>query len=358
MKRLKVGFIGLGHVTQVCHLPGYKNVDNIRVVAGAELKRDVLARVSVEYDFKGYLKYSDMLENEDLDIICVTTGPRHTKRIIEDVARHGVNVLVEKPMALNLEDAVAIIRICEENNVQLCYGETFRYFPTFSRGKELIEEGCIGEPNLLLEFTVGGNGLDGFQPYNIYEPGDPGLGPLGLMDHGIHLVDAFSWLINSDVEWVFGRGNRFGSPPCTEFLSMGFRNGALGQLLYNEATFPSDLPNEGIFSWGSYFANGVPSWENNPSNVRIHGSDGALRIFPYANKLFFFSKKGVKQIRVEDEPHPKHFGLQIKSFAERLLNNEEPEVTGKDGFKSLQVILAAYESFETKKVIEIQPFQL
>ena len=61
---------------------------------------------------------------------------------------------------------------------------------------------------------------------------------------------------------------------------------------------------------------------------------------------------------MEDEPHPKHFGLQIKSFSERLSNNEEPEVTGKDGLKSLQVILAAYESFETKKVIKIQPFQL
>ena len=348
-----MGIIGLGHVAQMCHLPGYRGVEVIDVVAGAELREDILSKVSSEWGFKGYRDYLEMLDKEDLDIACVTTGPKYAREITEKAAERGVNVLVEKPMALTLDDAMAMIEKCKEEGVKLCYGETFRFFPTFMRAKEMIDEGALGDLQLLLEIALGGRGLDNFQPYAVYDEGDPGSGSMGLTDHGIHLVDVFRWLAGSDVEWVFGRGNRAGRPPIAEFLTMKFHDGAIGQLVYNEATYPSDLPNEGIFSWGAYFAGGVSRWEQSPGSVRIHGTEGALRIFPYANKMFIFNEGGQRQIRVQDRPHPAHFGLQIESFAKRLLKGEEPEVTGLDGLKTLQIILAAYESFETKKIIAI-----
>ena len=99
-----------------------------------------------------------------------------------------------------------------------------------------------------------------------------------VTDHGIHLVDVFRWLTGSEVEWVFGRGVRSGQPPTTEFLTMIFKNGTIGQLTYNEATYPSDMPYEGIFSWGPYDGGGVSKWEPTPGNFRIHGTKGALRI--------------------------------------------------------------------------------
>ncbi len=355
MRKVRVGIIGLGHVAQVCHLPGYKDIDVIEVVAGAELREDILKKASSEWGFRDYKDYVEMLDKEDLDIACVLTGPRYTREITEKAAERGVNVLVEKPMALTLEDAMAMIEKCKEEGVKLCYGETFRFFPTFMRAKEIIDEGALGDLQLLLEMSIGGRGLDYFQPYAVYEEGDPGSGPMGLTDHGIHLVDVFRWLVGSDVEWVFGRGNRAGQPPTAEFLTMKFHDGAIGQLVYNEATYSSDLPSEGIFSWGAYSAGGVSSWEQSPGSVRIHGAEGALRIFPYANKMFMFNGEGQRQIRVQDRPHPAHFGLQIESFAKRLLKGEDPEVTGLDGLKTLQTILAAYESFETKRIIEIKP---
>jgi UDP-N-acetylglucosamine 3-dehydrogenase len=355
MRKVKVGIIGLGHVAQMCHLPGYRDVEVIEVVAGAELQENILCRVSSDWGFKGYKDYVEMLEKEDLDIACITTGPRHAREITEKAAELGVNVLVEKPMALTLNDAMAMIKKCKKEGVKLCYGETFRFFPTFIRAKKMIDEGALGDLQLLLEIYIGGLGLDNFQPYAIYKEGDPGSGSMGLTDHGIHLVDVFRWLTGSDVEWIFGRGNRAGRPPSTEFLTMKFQNDAIGQLIYNESTFPSDLPYEGIFSWGAYSAGGVSSWELTPCNVRIHGAKGALRIFPYSNKMFIFSEGEQRQIRVQDQPHPAHFGLQIESFAKRLLLGEEPEVTGLDGLKSLQIILAAYESFETKRIISIKP---
>ncbi|MBU1913619.1 MAG: hypothetical protein KJ563_00270, partial [Candidatus Thermoplasmatota archaeon] len=60
-----------------------------------------------------------------------------------------------------------------------------------------------------------------------------------------------------------------------------------------------------------------------------------------------------KPIKVLDCPHPAQFGLQIDSFARSILNDEVPEVTGEDGFRALQIILAAYESFEHLRITSI-----
>jgi len=354
-KKCRVGFIGLGHVSQACHLPGYEGVENVEVVAGAELREDVLRRVSSEWGFRGYTSYEEMMRREDLDIACVTVGPRFSREVTERAAEHGVNVLVEKPMALTLEDARSMIAKCEREGVKLCYGETYRFLPACRRAKEMIDEGALGDLLLLMEKVIGGRGPEHFRFYHIYPDGAPGSGGMGLIDHGIHLVDVFRWFAGSPVEWVFGRGNRVGRPPGTEFLTMKFKSGAIGQLVYNEATYPSDMPHEGIFSWGSYWAQGKPGWDPHPRDFRVHGTKGALRIFPYANKMFLFAEGRQEQVRLPDSPHPHHFGLQIESFARSVLNDEEPEVTGVDGLKALQIILAAYESYENQKIVKIKP---
>lgn len=355
MNKCRVGIIGLGSVAQICHLPAYINTKNIEVVAGAEIRKEVLRQISSEWGFRGYIDYEEMLDKEKLDIVCILTGPRLTRRITEHAASCRINVLLEKPMALSLEDAAAIIETCKKEKVKLFYGETYRFFPSIKKAEEMIKSGCLGNIHLLLETIIGGTGDEYFECCQIYPPGAPGAGGWGLTDHGIHLVDTFRWLTRSEVDWVFGRGIRAGHKPETEFLTLQLKNGAVGQLIYNEATFHSDMPNEGIFSWGSYEAKGVSRWEPNPENFRIHGSKGALRIFLFPNKMYYFSKGTAEEIRIEDKPFPAPFGLEIESFANSILNDTEPEITGLDGLKALQVILAAYESFEAKRIVEIGP---
>ncbi|MCJ7490100.1 MAG: Gfo/Idh/MocA family oxidoreductase [Thermoplasmata archaeon] len=351
MRKLKVGFIGLGHVAQACHLPGMKTCANTEAVAGAELRKDLRESVCSKWGIKPYENFQDMIRKEDLDIACVTTGPRFSPAVTEQVAEAGVNVLVEKPMAFTLEEARSMIDRCSRHSVKLFYGESFRFFPTCSKAKEMIDAGQLGDVSLILETFVGGSGAKNYEEYGIYPSGAPGAGPMGLTDHGIHLVDLFRWFTSSEVEGVFGRGNRAGQPPATEFLTMKSAGGAIGQFVCNEATYSSDLPGEGIFSWGPYESAGGPAWDPHPVNLRIHGTEGALRVYPYPNKLFYFREDEQKEIKVMDRPHPAQFGLQMDSFAQSILSDETPEVTGEDGFRALQIILAAYESFERLRII-------
>ena len=360
MKKLKVGIIGLGQVAEV-HLKGYEDVQQVEVVAGAEPRTDRLAQMVAQWGIQGYTDYEEMLKREKLDIACVLTPASLHRQITERVAEHGVHVLCEKPMALSLADARSMIEKCQKEGVKLYYGSSYRRLCACRKAKEMIDEGALGDLFLLMETFVGGQGLARWQGLSEqhYPKGRPGGGGMGLIDHGIHLVDVFMWLTGSEVESVFGRGNYSGQAPETEYLTMRFKNGAVGQLVYCEATYSSDMPYEGIFSWGlDYEPGGAlsprPRWEAQPGSIRVHGTKGALRIFHYANKLFFFGEGRQEQVRVLDRPHPGNFGLQMESFANSILRGEEPQVTGADGLKALQVILAAYESFQSQRIVPIE----
>ena len=352
MDRLRVGVIGLGHVAQVCHLPGMATSRHVEVVAGAELQEDVLERVSRQWNLNPYRDYETMLQEEALDIACVLTGPKHSTAVARRVVDAGVNILIEKPMALRVEDAEAIEGRCRERDVRLFYGESFRFFPVLRKAKDILDSGTIGELRLLLETVVIGKGARGFEEYGIYPPGAAGSGPMGLTDHGIHLVDVFRWFSGAELAWVAGRGNRAGSPPLAEFMTIGTEGGAIAQFVGDEATVPSNLPGEGIQCAAPYEGGG-PAWDPAPISFRIHCSEGALRAFPYANKLYVFGPEECGEVEVQDCPHPGQFGLQIDSFARSIVHSEEPEITSRDGIAALRAILGAYESYETSTVVHL-----
>jgi len=361
VEKLKVGLIGLGQVAE-SHLDGYREVDSVEVVAGAEVREDRLRKMVAAWGFKGYTDYQEMLEKEDLDIACILTPPLSHREITEKVAEHGVHILCEKPMTITLEDAGAMIETCESKKVKFCYGASYRFLPACRKSKEIIQEGTLGKITLLMEVFVGGSGAHQWKDLgpNFYPAGTPGGGGMGLVDHGIHLIDLFRWITEKEITYVAGRGNFTGGSPGSEFLTMIFENGTVGQLVYNDATYASDLPNEGSFSWGGGWdisGHLLPkgSWDAHAGSIRIHGEKGALRVFHYANMLFLSTEGRQVQIRVPDRPMPSQFALQLESFAKRIGEGKEPEVTGTDGMKALQVLLAGYESFETKRIVEMKP---
>ncbi len=359
MQKLRVGLIGLGGVAEV-HLKAYKDIDEIELVAGTELRQERLAEVTGEWGIQGYKDYEEMLDKEKLDIACVLTPAISHAKVTQDVAKHGVHVLCEKPMAMTLDDATAMIETCRNEGVSLFYGSSYRFLPSVKKAKELVDQGRLGKVTLLMEVLVGGQGRRHYQdlgPHH-YPMGGPGGGGMGLVDHGIHLMDIFPWLTGSDVKAVVGRGNTSGAAPGPEFLTMMFENGALGQLVYNDATFASELPQEGMFSWGESWdvhGNLVPGggWNEHPGSIRVHGEEGALRIYYYANKLFYFAEDTREQVRVPVRPMPSNFAIQMQSFARSIRRGAELEVTAVDGMKALRVLLAAYESWETRRIVSL-----
>jgi len=224
---LRIGMIGLGDVA-VAHLEGYRGITDARVVAGADPRRQRVDALAARFGFTPYSDYREMLSKERPDIACVLTPVNTHREVVEAAADRRVRVFCEKPLAVRLEDADAVIRRCQDCGLTLFYAASYRYLPPLVTARGLISAGRLGEVHLLTETLVGGHGPDhvhrmGFERH---PEGGPGGSGWGLVDHGIHLVDLFPWLINDRIKTVYGRGHRSGEKFEPEYLLMEFERGA------------------------------------------------------------------------------------------------------------------------------------
>ena len=143
-------------------------------------------------------------------------------------------------MAVTLEDAHAMVSICERERVAFFYGSSCRYLPALIEARRLIAAGVIGTVRLITEQMIGGRGSEFFSPMSAlhYPEGGPGGGGYGLVDHGIHMLDIFPWLCGSTINAILERGDRTGATSQPEFAFMCFASGGLGTLLYDWQHLP------------------------------------------------------------------------------------------------------------------------
>ena len=359
---VRVALIGLGDVA-IAHLEGYRGLEGIEVVAGADLRAERAGPVALRYGFEAFTDYRQMMDRAKPDIVCVLTTVKTHREITEAAADRGVHVLCEKPLALTVADTEAMITRCQARGVKLFYAASYRFLPPVIKARELIASGAIGEVQLIVETMMGGTGIEGYHGmgFEHYPEGGPGGSGWGLMDHGIHLADVFEWISGSRIESVYGRGQISGKAPGSEYMVMEFDNGASGHLIYHDATWSADLPTEGLFSWApDWYELVKPNpagqggrWQNHPGNIRVFGTHGAIRIFHYANQLYLRTKRGLEQVRVDDAAMPAQFGAELTSFARSIRDGIDAEVPGEIGRRALQLILGAYESMKTGSRVRV-----
>ena len=347
--RCRVGLIGLGEVG-IIHLEAYVASERVEVVAIAEVDPARRSNNLMSSDAAVYDCHRALLQNERLDMVCVLTPAATHRPIAMDCADAGVPTLCEKPLAHTLDDAKEMRDYFSKASVPLFYGSSYRHLPAIRAARDIIASGVIGSVKLIREFITGGRGPDAQRPYSVmhYPEGYPGGTGMGLMDHGIHLLDIMPWLLDSPVTAAWGRGNRTGEPLTTEFATLQFANSAVGQLIYEDGSWTTALPMEGLFSKGAGwdFAGPVPpgQWDREPATIHVHGTLGALRICHYANALFLNDATGVREIKLAGEPAPAHFRHQIEAFAADLTRGSSPSSSVDDGIRALEILENIYRS--------------
>lgn len=345
-RRLRVGLIGMGAVGKLHHL-AYGTALNVEVVAVCDTSAERLAAVPLRPGEAQYFFAEDMLQKERLDIACILTPPSSHEALTRLCAQHKVHVFCEKPLALSLESARAMIDAATEAGVELFYGSSYRFLPPVQAARRIIASGGLGDIRLIREQAIGSRGLDQMQVMHEshYPAGGPGGFAMGLADHGIHLIDVFGWLMGSTIRSSHGRANVSGRHALPEFLHLEFDNGAIGQLVYDEGTFPTELPTEGMFSagdaWDADGFVGANTWTKHPSSINVYGSKASLRIFHYANQLVRIDAEGLRQIPLKGAPSPHHFATQIDQFADDISNGRPASTPAKAGIEALRILLTA-----------------
>jgi len=337
---LKVALVGCGRIAKRhSELLGYNQIKGAKLVGACDVIEDKAKKIASQFDIPYYTNMDIMMQREDIDIVSVLTeSGNHASNVI-NLAKYKKHLLVEKPMALTLEDADAMIEACDRNNCKLFVVKQNRFNVPVMKLREAIELGRFGKKVL---GTVRVRWCRDQNYYNLDKwrgtwAFDGGV----LTNQASHHIDLLVWMMG-DVDSVFAYSTTALvniEAEDTAIALLKFKNGALGVVEATTAARPTDL--EG--------------------SISILGENGAVEIGGFAvNKMLHWKFKD--NLPDDDEVMQKYsvnplnvYGFGHQAYYEHVVssikNNSPHLVDGLSGRKSLELINGMYESIETGEEI-------
>lgn len=146
MDKTRIGVIGLGTIAQLVHLPIINKLNNVQLVGLAEINKNRLQSIGEKYPSANrYTDYKEMLGSEKLDAVIITTPTNSHTQIAIDSIKAKTNILIEKPIALNVTEAKEISAIAKKNKKIAMVGMNLRFRPDAMLMRSLINAGDLGD---------------------------------------------------------------------------------------------------------------------------------------------------------------------------------------------------------------------
>ncbi|WP_010677092.1 Gfo/Idh/MocA family protein [Bacillus timonensis] len=340
MEKLRVAVIGCGSIAQYRHLPEYKGNQHVEIVAVCDINEARANETAEKYGAQAYTSYEELLTNVQVDIVSVCT-PNYLHAPVSIAALNaGNHVLCEKPMATSNDEAKAMIEAAKNNEKKLMIAHNQRFVASHKKARQLIENGELGK---IYSFrTAFGHGgpegwsIDGKDSW-FFEKEKAFVGAMG--DLGVHKSDLLRYILGEEIvevgAFVETNAKDFSNVDDNAVCVLKTETGIIGTLAASWGYSKED--NSTII----YGGKGVMRLEDNPTYSMV---------IQYANGEV--AKYELGKIQSNDEGG-QNTSFVIDHFVESVLQDQEPLVTGEEGMKSLQVILAALQSSETKQIVKI-----
>ncbi|WP_226619779.1 Gfo/Idh/MocA family protein [Cytobacillus firmus] len=341
MKKLKIGIIGCGSIAKHRHMPEYHASSGAVIAAVCDINEGRAKGFADLYEAKAYTDYRELLDDTDIDAVSVCT-PNYLHAPISVAALNaGKHVLCEKPMATSMEEAQDMIEAAHKNGKKLMIAHNQRFVPSHKKAKELIARGEAGK---IYSFrTAFGHGgpegwsADGKESW-FFKKDQAFIGAMG--DLGVHKTDLLRYLLGEEFAevgaFVETSAKAGADVDDTAVCVLKTESGVIGTLAASWS-YVSKEDNSTII----YGEKAILRLEDDPVNSLI---------VQYANGETVKYELG--GIQTNEEGGQKSSGV-IDHFIESILKEQEPAISGSEGMKSLQVILAALESSETKQIVRI-----
>ena len=338
---LRAGVIGCGKVARTLHLAEYVNSDYTDLVAYCDVDSKSIAETVERYGERPvYKDYRKMLAKERLDCVSVCTPNYLHCEVVLAALEAGANVLVEKPMALTLKQADAMIDTARRRKKVLMVSQTQRFSAVHQKAKEVIDSGMLGK---ILHVTTafGHPGPEGWSPRGkwFFQKEKAGFGPMA--DLGIHKADLVRYLTGKEVRSVSAftsREEKKRTDVEDNFVSvLRFTDDTLGTL---------------TTSWT------VKGMETNYTYLYCEKGTLAISVIPGRPLVAFMANPQCEiefpvpaiQSNIEDTWQ---LGI-VDNLAETILGKADCLVPGKEGRKALAIILAADEAARTGKTVTVK----
>lgn len=343
MHVLNFAIIGCGRIAKRhSELLGLKQIQNAKLVAVCDLVQDKAEKIAHNFSVPHFVDMHEMMRSVDIDVVIVLTeSGKHAEHVIS-LAPYGKHIIVEKPMALTLDDADAMIQACDEFGIKLFVVKQNRFNVPVIKLREALDSGRFGK------LILGTVRVRWCRPQAYYDQdvwrGTWALDGGVLTNQASHHIDLLEWMMG-EVDSVFAMSSRALAhieAEDTAVVALRFRNGALGVIEATTAARPNDL--EG--------------------SISILGEGGTVEVAGFAvnkMKIWNFTQTEINDEKVMEEYSvnpPNVYGFGHQAYYDHVVNciiNGAPQlVDGLVGRKSLELISAIYESVETGREVSLR----
>lgn len=314
MKKVKVGFIGVGGMAHV-HADQLLALENVEITAIADISEEAMQHFKSKFklrETKSFTDYQNMLEKADVEAIIICSPHTLHFKQATDVLNSGRHVLIEKPMTCSSDEAKQLMKTAEKSGkiMQISYQRHF--LPEFIYIRNTIAEGTLGKLTSVTAslYQSWWNGPTGAWRLN------PKLSGGGfMMDSGSHIIDVMLWTTDLNPIHIKSQISTCGAPvEIDSFTNVEFEGGVLG---------------------GLNLIGCAPRWHE---TYIFSGEDGAIF---YDNGKMELHIKGKEPIQPE---LPEPVTNQDKSFIDAILGKHEVQVPGEFALKVVEFTEQAYQS--------------
>lgn len=337
MEGLRVAIIGAGQIAQRGHLPGYARA-GAQVVALCDNSSPQLEQIAAQYQVQRcYRDWRQMLAAGGFEAVSICTPPALHCEMAVASAGHGYHILVEKPMAVTLEECDRMIEAADQAGTLLMISHNQRFMAAHVVAKEILSSGWLGTP-YLAHAVFGHGGPEVWSPAGqwYFRPDQAGHGVMA--DLGFHKLDLLRWLLGQEILQIGAFTGTFEKATALEdtaVCTLRFSQGALGTLQV---------------SW--VFR---PDWEN---SVLVRCERGVLRIPTAASEpvRVLRSEAGgasTESTHLCSDADPSGWFGAVAAFVRAALHRQASPVPGTEGKAALAAVLAACEAANRGTVVDL-----
>lgn len=335
-----IGIVGAGGIVNYAHLPAYKKA-GFRIIGITDRNREQAERTAKQHGIeKVYASVDELLRQPEVEIVDIAVYPAEQVSIVEQAAAEGKHMLCQKPLADEYSKAVQSVELAERAKVKIAVNQQMRWDAGIRCTRLLMDDGWLGTPT--------------YGAIQVHCKTDWSLWPwiyqgkhLEIMFHSIHYIDSLRYLLG-DPTHVFTSGSR-----------------APGETTQAET--------KTLTTWE--YKSGLQvlidvchtTWQDDPyATFRFEGTEGVIKgtiglMYNYPagrpDTLEFMSKRNPGywfSARLDSMWIPDAFVGPMASLMCSIENGSEPETSGRDNLRTLQIVFAEYRSMAEKRAVRPQ----
>lgn len=345
---IKVGVIGVGSIADLAHLPNYKKHPDVELTAVVDFNVDRARAVADKYGVPNvYSDVAEMFQAHQLDAVSICTPNTSHVPLALKAIEHGADVLLEKPLSTDYNEALQLVEAAKANNRICMIGMPHRFRNEARVLKQFVDEGELGDLYYVKAKILRRRGT----PTGWFtDKAKSGGGP--LMDIGVHALDVAWWIT--------------GMPQATAVTGQLVQGIGRYQTAMTSRWKSADAVNQdnAVFDVEDFasayirFENGMVlslevSWAlNGPQDdavkVDVYGSQGGVTLDPLC---FYGERAGAFTESKIDIVTNDFYKDEIDHFVAAVQNRTQPLIPAEEGARVVQMLSAIVESDQTGREV-------